>query len=35
MGIIYNDVIEIRDETAKFLSRKLDLQWQKTDLLDS
>ena len=34
MGIIYNDVIEIRDGTAKFLSRTFSLKWQKTDILD-
>ena len=34
MGIIYNDVIEIRDGTAKFLSRTFSLKWQKTDVLD-
>ena len=34
MGIIYSDVIEIRDDTAKFLSRTFSLKWQKTDILD-
>ena len=34
MGIIYSDVIEIRDGTAKFLSRTFSLKWQKTDVLD-
>ena len=34
MGIIYSDVIEMRDGTAKFLSRTFSLQWQKTDILD-
>ena len=34
MGIIYSDVIEIRDDTAKFLSRTFSLIWQKTDILD-
>ena len=34
MGIIYSDVIEIRDVTAKFLSRTFSLKWQKTDILD-
>jgi len=34
MGIIYSDVIEIRDGTAKFLSRTFSLKWQKTDILD-
>ena len=35
MGIIYSDVIEIRDGTAKFLSRTFSLKWQKTDILDT
>ena len=34
MGIIYSDVIEIREETAKFTSRTFSLQWKKTDILD-
>ena len=34
MGIIYSDVIEIREETAKFISRTFALQWKKTDILD-
>ena len=34
MGIIYSDVIEIREETAKFISRTFSLQWKKTDILD-
>jgi hypothetical protein len=34
MGIIYSDVIEVRDGTAKFLSRDFSLKWQKTDVLD-
>ena len=34
MGIIYSAVIEIRDDTAKFLSRTFSLKWQKTDILD-
>ena len=34
MGIIYSDVIEIRDGTAKFLSRTFSLKWQKPDILD-
>jgi hypothetical protein len=34
MGIIYSDVIEIRDGTAKFLSRTFSLKWQKTDILE-
>ena len=34
MGIIYSDMIEIRDDTAKFLSRTFSLKWQKTDILD-
>tara|TARA_Y100001935_G_C17109262_1_gene409975 strand:- start:11 stop:448 length:438 start_codon:yes stop_codon:yes gene_type:complete len=34
MGIIYSDIIEVRDSKAKFISRKFSLQWQKTDELD-
>ena len=34
MGIIYSDVIEVRDGTAKFISRDFSLKWQKTDVLD-
>ena len=34
MGIIYSDVIEVRDSSAKFLSRTFSLKWQKTDVLD-
>ena len=34
MGITYSDVIEVRDGTAKFLSRTFSLKWQKTDILD-
>ena len=34
MGIIYSDVIEIREETPKFISRTFSLQWKKTDILD-
>ena len=34
MGIIYSDVIEVRDGTAKFLSRTFLLKWQKTDILE-
>ena len=34
MGIIYSDVIEIREETPKFTSRPFSLQWKKTDILD-
>ena len=34
MGIIYSDVIEVKDGTAKFLSRDFSLKWQKTDSLD-
>ena len=34
MGIIYSDVIEIREETPKFTSRTFSLQWKKTDILD-
>jgi len=35
MGIIYHDVIEIREDVAKFLKRKFFLKWQKTDQIDS
>ena len=35
MGIIYHDVIEIRQEVAKFLNRKFFLKWQKTVKIDS
>ena len=34
MGIIYSDVIEVREGTAKFISRFFSLKWQKTDMLD-
>ena len=34
MGIIYSDVIEVRDGTAKFILRNFILKWQKTDILD-
>ena len=34
MGIIYGDVIEVRDNKAKFISRDFKLQWQKTVELD-
>ena len=34
MGIIYSDVIEIRGEDAKFISRTFALKWKKTDILD-
>ena len=34
MGIIYSDVIEIREEAAKFISRTFSLKWKKTDTLD-
>jgi len=34
MGIIYSDVIEVREGTAKFISRVFSLKWQKTDILD-
>ena len=34
MGIIYIDVIEVRDNKAKFISRDFKLQWQKTVELD-
>ena len=35
MGIIYNATIESRGGKAKFLNRHFNLQWQKTDHLDS
>jgi hypothetical protein len=35
MGIIYADVIEVREDKAKFISRNFNLQWQKTDILDT
>ncbi len=34
MGIIYSDVIEVREEVAKFISRTFSLKWKKTDTLD-
>ena len=34
MGIIYSDVIEIREEATKFISRTFSLKWKKTDILD-
>jgi hypothetical protein len=34
MGIIYSDVIEVREEAAKFISRTFSLKWKKTDSLD-
>ena len=34
MGIIYGDVIEVREDKAKFISRNFSLQWQKTVELD-
>ena len=34
MGIIYSDVIEVREEAAKFISRTFSLKWKKTDILD-
>jgi hypothetical protein len=34
MGIIYSDVIEVREEAAKFISRTFSLKWKKTDTLD-
>ena len=34
MGIVYSDVIEIREGTAKFISRNFLLKWKKTDVLD-
>lgn len=35
MGIIYEDTLERRDGAIKFLNRKFNLQWQKTEILDS
>jgi hypothetical protein len=35
MGIIYEDTLERRDGIVKFISRDFNLQWQKTDTLDS
>lgn len=35
MGIVYSDVIEVREGTAKFISRVFSLKWQKTDFLDA
>ena len=35
MGIVYSDFIEVREGTAKFISRVFSLKWQKTDLLDA
>ena len=35
MGIVYSDVIEVREGTAKFISRVFSLKWQKTNLLDA
>lgn len=35
MGIVYSDVIEVREGAAKFISRVFSLKWQKTDLLDA
>jgi len=35
MGVIYNDIIELRAKEPKFLKRKFILQWQKTYQLDS
>ena len=34
MGIVYSDVIEVREGTAKFISRNFLLKWKKTDVLD-
>ena len=34
MGIIYSDIIEVRDSKAKFISRYFKLVWQKTVALD-
>ena len=35
MGIIYEDTLERRDGIVKFINRDFNLQWQKTDTLDS
>lgn len=35
MGIVYSDVIEVREGTAKFISRNFLLKWKKTDVLDT
>ena len=34
MGIIYEDTLERRGEEVKFVNRKFNLLWQKTELLD-
>ena len=34
MGIIYEDTLERRDGVVKFVNRKFNLQWQKTDILE-
>ena len=35
MAIIYEDTLERRDGIVKFVNRNFNLQWQKTDLLNS
>ena len=35
MGIIYSDVIEVREEAAKFISRTFSLKWKKNRYLRS
>ena len=35
MGIIYEDKLERRGEEVKFVNRKFNLLWQKTEFLDS
>ena len=35
MGIIYEDTLERRGDSVKFVNRNFNLQWQKTELLDS
>tara|TARA_B100000029_G_scaffold514497_1_gene617568 strand:- start:20416 stop:20895 length:480 start_codon:yes stop_codon:yes gene_type:complete len=34
MGIIYEDTLERRDGSVKFVNRNFNLQWMKTDQLD-
>ena len=35
MGIIYEDTLERRDGIVKFVNRNFNLQWQKTDTIDT
>ena len=35
MGIIYEDTLERREGKVKFLNRNFNLQWQKTETIDS